>query len=105
MPHILKESKRSARRVERDPVLTGSAFCAEPVHLNILLIYADDVGYGDLSCYGAAKDLTAKMDELATQELRFTDTYADVKSIVESPCRKCPPALINAFNPAELSEE
>lgn len=43
---------------------------------NIILIYTDDVGYGDLSCYGATKIATPNIDKLATEGLRFTRAYA-----------------------------
>ena len=41
---------------------------------NILLIYADDVGYGDFSCYGGEVD-TANIDTLAEVGVRFTSGY------------------------------
>jgi arylsulfatase A-like enzyme len=43
---------------------------------NIVLIYADDVGYGDLSCYGAIGVNTPNVDRLASQGLLFTSAYA-----------------------------
>jgi arylsulfatase A-like enzyme len=43
---------------------------------NIVLIYADDVGYGDLSCYGASKVSTPNLDKLAGAGLRFTNVHA-----------------------------
>jgi len=43
---------------------------------NILLILADDLGYGDLSCYGARDVRTPHVDRLATQGVRFTQYYA-----------------------------
>ena len=43
---------------------------------NILLIYADDIGYGDLSCYGATAARTPNLDRLAAQGIRFTDAHA-----------------------------
>jgi arylsulfatase A-like enzyme len=43
---------------------------------NIVLIYADDIGYGDLSCYGATKVATPNIDRLAARGLRFTDGHA-----------------------------
>ncbi len=43
---------------------------------NIVLIYADDLGYGDLSCYGAARVQTPHVDRLAREGLRFTDAHA-----------------------------
>src|SRR5829696_2152222 len=43
---------------------------------NIVLIYADDIGYGDLSCYGATKVKTPHCDRLAAAGLRFTDGHS-----------------------------
>jgi arylsulfatase A-like enzyme len=43
---------------------------------NIVYILADDVGYGDFSCYGAARIKTPSVDRLATQGLRFTDAHS-----------------------------
>ncbi len=43
---------------------------------NIVLIYADDIGYGDLGCYGASAVRTPNVDRLAAGGLRFTDAYA-----------------------------
>jgi arylsulfatase A-like enzyme len=42
---------------------------------NIIIIYADDLGYGDVSCYGATKVSTPNMDRLASQGLRFTNAH------------------------------
>ena len=42
---------------------------------NIILIVADDMGYGDLSCYGQQAWNTPRIDELASQGARFTDFY------------------------------
>ncbi len=43
---------------------------------NIIIIYADDLGYGDLSCYGATKIKTPNIDKLAAKGLRFTNAHA-----------------------------
>lgn len=43
---------------------------------NIVFILADDLGYGDVSCYGAPDIKTPNMDKLATQGVRCTDGYA-----------------------------
>jgi arylsulfatase A-like enzyme len=54
--------------------LTEIAAAAPPP--NIILIYADDLGYGDLGCYGAKAIRTPNIDRLAAQGQRFTDGYA-----------------------------
>jgi len=43
---------------------------------NILIILADDLGYGDVSCYGADRVRTPHIDRLAREGLRFTDAHA-----------------------------
>jgi arylsulfatase A-like enzyme len=43
---------------------------------NIIVILADDAGYGDLGCYGATRVKTPNLDKLASQGTRFTDAYA-----------------------------
>lgn len=45
-------------------------------HPNIVFIYADDLGYGDLGCYGATQIQTPNIDRLAKQGLRFTNAHA-----------------------------
>lgn len=42
---------------------------------NIVLIYADDLGYGDLGCYGSKAIPTPNIDRLAAGGLRFTSAY------------------------------
>lgn len=43
---------------------------------NIVLIYADDVGYGDLSCYGAQRVKTPNLDRIAGEGIHFTNAHA-----------------------------
>ena len=43
---------------------------------NIIIIYADDLGYGDLSCYGHPSIRTPNLDRLAAEGLRFTQFYS-----------------------------
>ncbi len=52
---------------------------------NIVLINADDLGYGDLSCYGATKVQTPNIDRLASEGLSFSDAHS--ASAVCSPSR------------------
>lgn len=43
---------------------------------NIILIYGDDIGYGDFGCYGGSGVKTPNVDRLAKEGLRFTSAYA-----------------------------
>ena len=43
---------------------------------NVVLIYADDLGYGDLSCYGATKVQTPNIDRLAREGRSFLDAHS-----------------------------
>ena len=52
---------------------------------NVVLILADDLGYGDLGCYGATKVQTPNIDKLAAEGRRFTD--AQSASAVCTPSR------------------
>jgi arylsulfatase A len=52
---------------------------------NVVLIFADDLGFGDLGCYGATKIQTPNIDKLATEGRRFTDAHS--ASAVCSPSR------------------
>ena len=51
---------------------------------NVVVIYADDLGYGDVSCYGATRIKTPNIDKLASQGLRFTNAH--------SPSATCTPS-------------
>ncbi|HEX7377435.1 MAG TPA: sulfatase [Pirellulales bacterium] len=46
-----------------------------PERPNIVLVFADDLGYGDLGCYGAKDYQTPNLDRLAKEGVRFTDFY------------------------------
>ena len=48
----------------------------DPTPPNIVLIFADDLGYGDLGCYGATKVQTPNIDRLARDGRRFTDAHS-----------------------------
>ena len=56
--------------------MAAAAFAAGVSRPNILFIIADDLGWGDVGCYGATKIKTPRMDRLAGQGVRFTDAHA-----------------------------
>ena len=43
---------------------------------NIIYILADDLGYGDLGCYGSTKNRTPHVDQLSRDGMMFTDFYS-----------------------------
>jgi len=55
-----------------------TAYAAEKP--NIIVIMADDLGYGDLSCYGATELQTPHIDRLAAEGLRFTQGYCSAST-------------------------
>src|SRR5687767_11834952 len=56
--------------------LTPLAGQAAPLKPNIIIIYADDLGYGDLGCYGHPTIRTPNLDRMAAEGMRFTDFYS-----------------------------
>lgn len=65
------------------PALAPAQAAARP---NILLILADDLGYGNLGCYGAREILTPNLDKLAAEGMRFTQAYAGSTVCAPSRC-------------------
>ncbi|MEO9020695.1 MAG: arylsulfatase [Ginsengibacter sp.] len=51
---------------------------------NVLILYTDDLGYGDLSCYGATAISTPHIDWLAQNGLRFTDAHCTASTCTPS---------------------
>ena len=60
----------------------NAAFSKPP---NMIVVFADDLGYGDLGCYGAGKIRTPNLDRMAREGMRFTDFYCS--AAVCSPSR------------------
>ncbi len=56
-------------------VLTCHGFADKPA--NVVFIFADDLGYGDLGCYGHPVAKTPRIDRLAKEGVRFTQHYAN----------------------------
>jgi arylsulfatase A-like enzyme len=97
-------SRKVTRREFVSAALTGAAIAAAaPTGLsrvqtkrpNILFILADDLGYGDLSCYGRPDYQTPHLDRLATQGVRFVNAYS-----ASSVCTPTRCALITGRYPA-----
>jgi len=61
---------------ERTPDLNETKVPIPLLQPNIILFYVDDLGYGDLSCYGATEIHTPHIDRLAQKGLRFTDAHS-----------------------------
>ncbi|MDR3268232.1 MAG: sulfatase [Tannerella sp.] len=74
---------------------TASNVDAQAPRPNIIIIYNDDMGYADLSCYGQQKWQTPHIDRLAGEGIRFTDLYS--ASHISSPSRA---ALLTGRYPA-----
>jgi arylsulfatase A len=53
----------------------GSAVFAENRKPNFIVIFCDDLGYSDISCYGAKRKKTPHIDRMAAEGTRFTDFY------------------------------
>jgi arylsulfatase A-like enzyme len=97
-------TRRISRRdfLDRSAAAAGFAliprgFSLPPSRPNIVFILADDLGYGDLSCYGRPDYRTPQIDRLATAGLRFTSNYS--AAAVCTPTRV---ALMTGRYPARL---
>ncbi|WP_439953511.1 sulfatase family protein [Gelidibacter salicanalis] len=69
---VLSGCKSDKNKQHTEPLTT-----IEPIKKpNIVIIYLDDLGYGDLSCYGATELQTPNIDALASGGVKFTNGYA-----------------------------
>ncbi|WP_372846274.1 sulfatase-like hydrolase/transferase, partial [Pontiella sp.] len=69
------------RFFDRSPALIGGLVCGLSLAAfaqtpNFIVIFADDLGYGDLGCYGAEGYETPALDRMAQEGMRFTDFSA-----------------------------
>lgn len=87
-----RESIGQGRRVAFFMIGFMVGFPLQPQHSlaadrpNIIFILADDLGYGDLGCYGQKRIKTPRLDTLATQGVRFTQCYAGSTVCAPSRC-------------------
>lgn len=66
-----------------DAGLTQETITTRP---NIVFIMADDLGYGDLGCYGQKNIRTPNLDRMAAEGIRFTQAYAGATVCAPSRC-------------------
>ena len=76
---------------------TGAPLAAAETPPNIVLVYADDLGYGDLGCYGQTRWKTPHLDRLAREGVRFTDFYT-----AQAVCSSSRVALLTGCYPNRL---
>jgi arylsulfatase A-like enzyme len=62
----------------------AASLLAQTKRPNIVLLYADDIGFGDLSCYGAKRVQTPNLDKLASSGIRFTDAHSSAATCTPS---------------------
>src|SRR5438445_1706367 len=68
------------------PLLLLPAHAVAAKKPNIIFILADDLGYGELGCYGQTKIKTPHIDKLAAEGTRFTQCYAGSTGCAPSRC-------------------
>jgi hypothetical protein len=67
-------------------LLSAASITAAP-RPNIIVILADDLGYGDLGCYGHPTIKTPHLDQMAAEGLRFTQFYSGRRGLHAQPGR------------------
>ena len=79
-PLSRKHTMRPAITLIALPLLVLTTACPVPSSAdestalpNFIVIFCDDLGYGDLGCYGSTKNRTPNIDQLSGQGMRFTD--------------------------------
>jgi arylsulfatase A-like enzyme len=65
-------------------LIGGTSFNRNNERPNVLLFLADDLGYGDVSCYGGINLVTKNIDRIAANGIRFTNGYATAATCTPS---------------------
>ena len=65
-------------------IFTSTVVFGQNSKPNIVIIYVDDLGYGDLSCYGASEVSTPNVDKLSQGGVRFTDGHCSAATCTPS---------------------
>src|SRR5512140_3133839 len=87
---LMREENKMTRRdfiegTAATALLAGHrAPASAPPRPNIVMLYADDLGYGDTSCYGAQRVQTPNIDRLARRGIRFTDVHTSAATCTPS---------------------
>jgi len=86
----------------------ANAIAAAPENPNLIVIFADDLGYGDLGCYGAERITTPVIDRMAKEGMRFTNFY--VTSPICTPARAslmtgCYPSRVGLGTPLHTPDK
>ncbi|MGJ8644418.1 MAG: sulfatase family protein [Luteolibacter sp.] len=81
-------------------MLCASLHCAAEQKPNFVIIYTDDLGYGDLSCYGSENIASPNVDRMAAEGIRFTDFYSGSAS-----CTPARAALMTGSYPRRVMME
>ena len=79
-----QQMKTSLTSVITAIVLAMSARAGDQKRPNVVIIYGDDVGFGDVGAYGATRIPTPNIDRLASQGLRFTDGHSSASTCTPS---------------------
>jgi arylsulfatase A-like enzyme len=90
---------KSLRRIVTLLLVAGIALCrsaaaADTRPPNVVIVFADDLGYADLGCYGAKGWKTPHLDRLASEGVRFTSFY-----VAQAVCSASRTALLTGCYP------
>jgi arylsulfatase A len=78
-------------------LLVAHRATADPRPPNVVLVFADDLGYGDIPAYGARRIRTPHIDRIAQEGVRFTDFY-----VAQAVCSASRAALLTGAYPSRI---